>query len=147
VASAVLFARGKPAFACGITFTGIVILVSIAYVFFVNPLNYNEPSRQFTQIVAEKVPTSEKLVAYKSASTRFIHYFGRQVPEIASQEETLKLYNQGCWVVAFGKYLDELLQNGQFEIVYMQDSAERHKGKAVGGALLHKSAVAAKENT
>jgi 4-amino-4-deoxy-L-arabinose transferase-like glycosyltransferase len=141
VVSAILFARKKPAFACWATFAGIVVLVSIAYVVFVNPLNYNQPSRQFTQIVAERVPASEKLVAYKSASTRFIHYFGRRVPEIATESQTYQLYNEGYWVVAFGRYLDELLQNGQFEIVYMQDSAERHKGKAVGGALLHKSAV------
>jgi len=112
----------------------------IAYVIFVNPLNYNQPSRQFTQIVVEKVPASEKLIAYKSASTRFIHYFGRRVPEIETKSEAYRLYSEGCWVVAFGKYLDELLQNGRFEIVYMQENAERHKGNIVGGALLHKSA-------
>jgi 4-amino-4-deoxy-L-arabinose transferase-like glycosyltransferase len=139
IISAVLFARGKPALACGATFAGIIVLVSIAYVVFVNPLNYNEPSRQFTLVVAEKVPDSDKLVAYKSASTRFIHYFGKPVPEIATESETYQLYNEGCWVVAFGNYLDELLKNGQFEIVYMQDSAERYKGKTVAGALLHKS--------
>ena len=137
---AALFARRKPAFACGATFAGIVVLVMIAYVIFVNPLNYNQPSRQFTQIVVEKVPASEKLIAYKSASTRFIHYFGRRVPEIKTKSEAYRLYSEGCWVVAFGKYLDELLQNGRFEIVYMQENAERHKGNIVGGALLHKSA-------
>jgi len=144
---AVLFARRKPAFACGAIFAGIVVLVVIAYVVFVNPLNYNQPSRQFTQIVVEKVPTSEKLIAYKSASTRFIHYFGRRVPEIVTKSEVYRLYSEGWWVVAFGRYLDELLQNGQFEIVYMQDNAERHKGKAVDGALLHKSAMTAKGHT
>jgi 4-amino-4-deoxy-L-arabinose transferase-like glycosyltransferase len=144
---AVLFARGKPAFACWVTFAGIVVLVMIAYIVFVNPLNYNQPSRQFTQVVVEKVPASEKLIAYKSASTRFIHYFGRRVPEITTESETYRLYNEGWWVVAFGKYLDELLQNGQFEIVYVQENAERHKGKTVGGALLHKSAMAAKGHT
>ena len=145
--TAVLFARGKPAFACWVTFAGIVVLVMIAYIVFVNPLNYNQPSRQFTQIVVEKVPASEKLIAYKSASTRFIHYFGRRVPEITTESETYRLYNEGWWVVAFGKYLDELLQNGQFEIVYMQENAERHKGKAVDGALLHKSTTVAKDHT
>jgi 4-amino-4-deoxy-L-arabinose transferase-like glycosyltransferase len=147
VVSAVLFARGKPAFACWVTFAGVVVLVMIAYVVFVNPLNYNQPSRQFTQIVVEKVPASEKLIAYKSASTRFIHYFGRQVPEIKTESEVDKLYNEGWWVVAFGRYLDELLQNGRFEIVYMQENAERHKGNVVGGALLHKSAMTAKGHT
>lgn len=141
IVSAVLFARKKPAFACWVTFTGIIVVIMIAYIFFVNPLNYNQPSRQFTQIVVEKVPAAEKdkLVAYKSASTRFIHYFGRPVPEIKTKSEIDELYSQGCWIVAFGKYLDELLQNGQLEIVYMQENAERHKGKPVDGVLFHKS--------
>jgi 4-amino-4-deoxy-L-arabinose transferase-like glycosyltransferase len=147
VVTAVLFAKRKPAFAFGVAFAGIVALVMVAYVIFINPLNYNQQSRQFTQIVVEKVPTSEKLIAYKSASTRFIHYFGRRVPEIETKSETYRLYNEGCWVVAFGRYLDELLQNGQFAIVYMQDDAERHKGKVVGGALFHKSAMAVEDST
>jgi len=142
----ILFSRGKPAFACGAVFVGIIALVMTAYVIFINPLNYNRPSRQFTQIVVEKVPTSEKLIAYKSASTRFIHYFGRRVPEIETKSETYGLYSEGCWVVAFGRYLEELLPNGDFEIVYMQDDAERHKSKVVSGALLHKSATTVKDN-
>jgi 4-amino-4-deoxy-L-arabinose transferase-like glycosyltransferase len=146
---AVLFAKRKPAFACGAAFAGIVVLVMIAYVIFVNPLNYNLPSMQFTQIVVEKIPASEKekLIAYKSASTRFIHYFGRRVPEIKTETEVYRLYNEGWWVVAFGIYLDELLQNGHFDIVYMQKNAERHKGNVVGGALLHKSVMMVKDNT
>ena len=143
---AVLFSRGKPAFACWVTFAGIVVLVMIAYIVFVNPLNYNQPSRQFTQVVVEKVPASEKLIAYKSASTRFIHYFGRRVPEITTESETYRLYNEGWWVVAFGKYLDELLQSEQFEIVYTQKEAERHKGNIVYGALLHKSVKPVEDN-
>jgi len=139
----ILFSRRKPAFACGAVFVGIIALVMVAYVIFINPLNYNRPSKQFTRIVVEKVPTSEKLIAYKSASTRFIHYFGGRVPEIETKSETYRLYSEGCWVVAFGRYLDELLQNGGFEIVYIQKNAERHKGNIVGGALLHKSAMAA----
>jgi len=43
--------------------------------------------------------------------------------------------------VAFGSYLDELLENESFEIVYKQEKAERHKQKVVAGALLHKSAL------
>ncbi len=140
--TAVLFARGKPAFACGATFAGIVVLVMIAYVVFVIPLNYNQPSREFTQLVVAKIPAveKEKLVVYKSASKRFIHYFGRPVPEIETKSEVDKLYNEGWWVVAFGIPLDELLQNGHFEIVYMEEEAERQKGNVVYGALLHKSA-------
>lgn len=136
-----LFAKGKPAFACGAVFVGIVVLTMIAYVIFINPLNYNRPSRQFTQTVVDKVPASDKLIAYKSASMRFIHYFGRPVPEIKTVPKTRKLYDEGCWVVAFGRFLDELLENDGFEIVYRQEDAERHKAKPVDGVLLHKSAV------
>jgi hypothetical protein len=98
--------------------------------------------------VAEKIPAAEKekLVVYKFASTRFIHYFGRPVPEIKTKSEVDKLYNEGWWVVAFGIYLDELLQNKHFEIVYMEEEAERHKGGIVYGALLHKSAKLVEDN-
>jgi len=144
---AFLFAIERPGFACGVAFTGIVVLAAIAHIRFINPLNYNQPSRDFTQAVVDKVPASENLIAYKSASMRFVHYFGRPVPEIPTESETLKLYDHGCWVVAFGIFLDELLQTGQFQIVYTQDEAERHKGKPVGGALLHKSATTAEGNT
>ncbi|MFA5238963.1 MAG: glycosyltransferase family 39 protein [Phycisphaerae bacterium] len=143
---ALLFAKGKTGLACSATFAGILILVMISYVIFVNPLNYNQSSREFTQIVVEKVPASEKLIAYKSASMRFVHYFGKRVPEIATEAETYRLYNEGCWVVAFGQYLDELTEKDKFEIVYIEKEAERHKGNVVHGALLHKSAKSPEDN-
>lgn len=147
VAAAILFAKRKPALGLGAVFSGIVVLVMISYVIFINPLNYNQPSKQFTEIVVEKVPSSEKLIAYKSASTRFIHYFGRRVPEIETKSEVYSLYSKGWWVVAFGEYLDELLRDECFEIAYMQDNAERHKSNVVGGALLHKSAMTVEDDT
>jgi 4-amino-4-deoxy-L-arabinose transferase-like glycosyltransferase len=141
LAVAELFRAQKPYMACGVLFASITVLVMLGYTGFINPLNYNQPSRQFTLTVAEKVPPSDKLIAYKSASTRFIHYFGRRVPEIETKSEVYNLYEQGCWVVAFGNYLDELLNNDEnFEVVYTQENAERHKGDIVMGALLHKSA-------
>jgi hypothetical protein len=104
-----------------------------------NPFNYNQPSRQFSQTVARKVPPSDNLIAYKSASMRFIHYSGRRVPEIQSKSEVSELYKQGAWIVAFGQYLDELLEGNSFDIVYLQENAERHKEKVVGGALMHRT--------
>lgn len=70
--------------ACGALFVIIAVLVMIGYSGFINPLNYNQPSRQFTQTVAQKVPASDNLIAYKSASGIFIHYFGRRVPVIGT---------------------------------------------------------------
>jgi len=136
-----LFKAGKIPLALGSLFASICILLMLSYVTLINPLNYNRPSRDFTRTVAAKVPASDKLIAYKSASTRFIHYFGKRVPKIETRTEVYELYQQGVWVVAFGGYLDELLENERFEIVYKQENAERHKQKVVAGALLHKSAL------
>ncbi len=143
VITAVLFAKGKKTPALGAIFAGITILTMISYVFFINPLNYNLPSKQFTQIVAQKVPISDKLVAYKSASNRFVHYFGRVVPEISEKPDINQMYNNGWWIVAFGTYLDDLLKDGpaaggEFKIVFLQENAERHKQNFVAGALIHK---------
>jgi 4-amino-4-deoxy-L-arabinose transferase-like glycosyltransferase len=142
---AVLFRAGKAPVACGALFVIIAVLVMIGYTGFVNPSNYNQPSRKFTQAVVQKVPTSDNLIAYKSASGRFIHYFGKRVPVIGTQSEVDELYRKGWWVVAFGQYLEELLDNGDFEIVYVQENAERHGQNIVGGALLHKSGGGSKD--
>ncbi len=144
---AVLFRAGKASVACGALFVIIAVLVMIGYTGFVNPSNYNQPSRKFTQSVSQIVPVSDKLIAYKSASSRFIHYFGRCVPVIGTQSEVDKLYRKGWWVVAFGQYLEELLEGNSFEIVYMQESAERHSSKVVGGALLHRSGGGSEDRT
>ena len=146
-AVAVLFAIRRPALGCGATFAGIGVLVMISYVSFINPLDYNKYSRKFSRKVSEIVPQSEKLIAYKSASTRFIHYFGRRVPKVQTKSEVNKLYSNGCWVVAFGRYLNELLDNERFEIVYMQENAERHGQDVVGGVLLHKLAPAIRSDS
>jgi 4-amino-4-deoxy-L-arabinose transferase-like glycosyltransferase len=134
---AALFRARKAPVACGALFVSIAVLIIIGYIGFINPLNYNQPSRKFTQAVVQKVPSSDKLVAYKSASTRFIHYFGRRVPEIETKSEVYELYRKGRWVVAFGRFMDELLDKGDFEIAYMQENAERHRQEVVGGVLLH----------
>jgi len=142
---AVLFRAQKARMACWALFVSIAVLVMLGYTGFINPLNYNQPSRQFTQTVAQKVPASDKLIAYKSASARFVHYSGRQVPKIGTKSEVYELYRKGSWVVAFGIYLDELLDGKSFEIVYEQEKAERHRQKVVGGALLHRSGSNSKD--
>lgn len=141
----ILFAKRKAALGCGAVFAGIVVVVMIYYVSFINPFNRRLASRQFTQIVAGKVPASGKLIAYKSATMRFIYYFGRVVPKIETKSEVYKLYHKGRWVVAFGKHLDELLDNEHLEIVYRQENAEWHGQNIVAGALLHKSAANVKD--
>lgn len=142
VAVAVLFAQRHPAWGCGATFAGISILVMISYVSFFNPLDSSKNLREFSRKASRIVPQSEKLVAYKTASLRFIHYFGRRVPEIEAKSEVDKLYDKGWWVAAFGRHLGELLDKGDLEIVYIQENAERHRRDVVGGMLFHKSAAA-----
>ncbi len=144
---AVLFRARKASVACGALFVTIAVLVMIGYTGFVNPSNYNQPSRKFTQAVVQKVPVSDKLIAYKSASSRFIHYFGRRVPVIGTQSEVDELYRKGWWVVAFGQYLEELLDENSFEIVYKTEDAERHGQEVVSGALLHKSSSSSQKNS
>jgi 4-amino-4-deoxy-L-arabinose transferase-like glycosyltransferase len=132
-----LFRAKKATAACGAVFVIIAVLVMIGYSFFFNPLDYNQPSRRFTQSVLKIVPASDKVAAYKSASSGFIHYFGKPVPIIGTQSEVDNLYRKGWWIVAFGQYLDELLAENPYKVVYKQEDAERHSSKVVSGALLH----------
>jgi 4-amino-4-deoxy-L-arabinose transferase-like glycosyltransferase len=136
---AVLFARKHPSLGCTTVFAGIVLVVMICSVGFVNPLNYNEPSRQFTMSVAKIVPVQDKLVAYRYLSARFVHYFGRPVAEIQSRDEVSQLYEQNFWIVAFGKDLEELPGGWCFELVYRRENAERRGQDAVAGGLFHKN--------
>ncbi len=135
----VLFAKGRTIAGCSAAFTGIVVLVALAYSVLVNPANYNEPSRQFTLAVAEMVPPSDKLVAFRVASARFVHYSGRIVPEIQDVGELENLYQQGCWIAAFGKDVNDLAANNRFEVAYSQAKAERFRSEDVGASLFHKS--------
>ena len=137
---AALFARKHPALGCVTIFASIVLVVMIGCVIFVNQLNYNEPSRQFSLTVAKIVPVQDKLAAYRVLSARFIYYFGRPVTKIQSQDQVSQLYEQNFWIVAFGKDLDELLGDSHFELVYRQEPAEWHGQDAVAGGLFHKSA-------
>jgi len=139
IVTALMFRAGKASSGCTAIFAGIAVLTMIGYTCLINPLNYNLPSKKFSQTVAGNVPPSDNLIAYKSASEKFIHYFGRRVPELQTKPEVYEQYKQGCWVVAFGDYLDELLENNSFDIIYRQENAERHEGKMVSGALMHKN--------
>jgi 4-amino-4-deoxy-L-arabinose transferase-like glycosyltransferase len=141
IIAAALFARKHSALGCVTVFAGIVLVVMIGSVILVNPLNYNEPSRRFTLGVAQTVPPTDKLVAYRTISARFIHYFGRTVLDVQTESDVDSFYQQDCWVVAFGKNLDELLETRRFELVYMEQDVERHGSNPVAGGLFHKSAA------
>jgi 4-amino-4-deoxy-L-arabinose transferase-like glycosyltransferase len=141
-----LFAAGKPAFACGTFFGGIIMLFMVGYMTFLNPLDYDKYSRDFSRRLAQIVPQSDNLIAYEYISDRSVHYFGRVIPEVMDKSILYDRYERGDWVVATAGYLAELTQDGRFREVYYTEKAEHREGGDVPGALFHKSApFAAKE--
>jgi 4-amino-4-deoxy-L-arabinose transferase-like glycosyltransferase len=140
VAVVVLFASGKPAFACGTLFGGIIMLVMVGYVTFLNPLDYNRYSRDFSKKLAQIVPQSDNLIAYEYISNRSVHYFGRVIPEITDKSVLYERYEQGDWVVATADRLEKLQTDGGLRMVYYKQKAERKGQDDAPGALLHKSA-------
>jgi 4-amino-4-deoxy-L-arabinose transferase-like glycosyltransferase len=140
VAVAVLFAVGKPAFACGTLFVGIIMLVMVGYVTFLIPLDYNRYSRDFSKRLAQTVPQSDNLIAYERVSNRTVHYFGRMIPEIMDIPLLYERYEQGDWVVATDEQLEKLQADGRLRMVYYKEKAERIKQEDVPGGLFHKSA-------
>jgi len=140
VAAAILFAKRKPAFGLGAIFSGIVVLVMVFCVSFVNPLDYGRYSQDFSRKVAEIVPQSEKLVAYRYVSERFVHYFGRIIPVIGDKSLLYKHYEDGEWVIATAEPLKDLAQEGRLRSVYYREKAEHRKQRDTSGALFHKSA-------
>ncbi len=140
VAAAVLFAKRKPTSACGVVFAGIVVLVMISYVSFINPLDYNRYSRDFSRKVGGIVPQSGKLMAYEYVSNRSVHYFGRVIPVTGDKSALYRHYEQGGWVVATAGHLEKLQADGGLKMVYYKEKAERRRQQDAPGALFHKSA-------
>jgi hypothetical protein len=134
----VLFAKDRAGLAAGTMFTWFVAVIMVVFVWFVNPLDHNEPSGRFGNAVAGVVPSMDKLAAYRSVSPRFVHYFGRPVLEIEDTGELERLYQRAYWIVAFGGDLDELLKAGRFELVYRERCIEMRKQNAVAGGLFHR---------
>ena len=139
VAVFVLFAVGRPAAACGTLFGGIVVLVMIGYVTFLNPLDYNRYSRDFSRRLAQIVPQSDNLIAYEYISNRSVHYFGRVIPEITDKSVLYERYEQGDWVVATAGHLEKLETDGKMKTVYYKQKAERRWQHDAPGAMFHKS--------
>jgi 4-amino-4-deoxy-L-arabinose transferase-like glycosyltransferase len=139
VAVVMLFAAGKPSIACGTLFGGIVVLVMIGYVTFLNPLDYNRYSRNFSRKLAQIVPQSDNLIAYEYVSDRSVHYFGRTIPEIMDKSVLYERYEQGDWVVATAGRLEKLQTDGRLKMVYYKQKAERTGQQDTPGALFHKS--------
>ncbi len=145
-AVAVLFAKGRAGLACGTVFAGIIVLVMISYACFFSPLDRNRNSRYFSTRVAEIVPATDKIAAYKDVSMRSVHYFGRVIPIISDKSKLYEDYEQGDWVVATGGRLKELVEDGRFRMVYYREKAELQQQDDINGALFHKSAPVVKDD-
>ena len=134
---AVLFVKRRSDAACVALFCGITVLMAHHYMGLLNILSPDQSVRQFAIKVAEIVPTTDKLISYKSVPANFLHYFGGTVKEIQGEAELNNLYQQNCWVVSFGKGMDELLNTGRYELVYMDTNAKKRKGNISAGGLFH----------
>lgn len=137
---AAFFARGKRIHGTTAVFAGLMIIGMLLYSLFINPLNRNDPSRQFSLTLAKVVPPSDKLAAFEFVSNRTVHYFGRAIPEIIDPDELFEHYDAGGWVVATVSHLEKLRTDSRFKMVYFQKQAERKKHKDGAGAIFHKSA-------
>lgn len=135
----VLFANKRPGLACTWLFVWLAALIMIDYVGFVIPLDDNASSRRFAIAASKMVPSTDNLVAYKYVSDKFIHYFGWPVPEIPTEAEVDDLYQQGCWIIAFGGNMDELLKTGRFELAFTDKILfVRHREESMTGGLFHR---------
>ncbi len=144
---AVLFARGKPAAACGVGIAGIAVWIMISYASFTAMLDIDKGARDFARTIAGIVSPSGKLAAYKHSSTRFVQYFGKVVPEIADTSSLYEHYQKGEWIVATSGYLKDLAGDTRFREVYHKAIDKKSDEKEdTGGILFHKSAPVVKDD-
>ena len=97
------------------------------------------PGLQFARNVAVEVGPTEVLWAYRDVSPRFVHYFGGVVPVTKDLSQTYERYENGGRIVATGIFMDELVNDGRFEIAREWDNAEIHGDNIVAGAIFHNS--------
>jgi 4-amino-4-deoxy-L-arabinose transferase-like glycosyltransferase len=136
---AFLFARKKKISATVFLFAGYCAIVMAVFVYFLTPLDYNNPSRSFSTAIGKIVPADGELIAYNYISARTIQYAGRTISEIHDLDEVRKKYDSGAWVIASGDDYQDILKTGGFETVLYRQTAERDGSKDTEGALFHKS--------
>ncbi|HUW18128.1 MAG TPA: glycosyltransferase family 39 protein [Sedimentisphaerales bacterium] len=139
-AVALLFAKRKPAAALGMVFAGIVAWVMISKACFATMLDVDRHSRDFARKVAQIVPQSDRLVAYRHVSSRFVQYFGKVVPEIQDRSELSRRYRQGDWVVCSSEYLEDLTQDKGLRRIYYRAPIAGEEKEDAGGVLFHRTA-------
>jgi hypothetical protein len=135
---AFLFQQQKRISATVFLFAGYCVVLLASYVYFFNPLDYNNPSRSFSTQVGKLVPASDELVAYNYVTARTIQYAGRTIPEIYDINEIRSRYDNGAWIIATSDDYQDMLKAGGFDIVFYRQMAERAGSEHTEGALFHK---------
>ncbi|MHC4271629.1 MAG: hypothetical protein ACYST2_04880, partial [Planctomycetota bacterium] len=132
------FVRKRPALGCAVIFIGFCILFMSAYNSLAVVKGKSYYTKQFAENAASQIRQSDDLVAYKDVSSGFVHYFGKVVPVVEDVSQTFDKYRQGAWVVATGRFMDELLRDGRFVIGWQCTDALMDEDKTVAGALFHR---------
>lgn len=141
---AALFAKGENGWGCAAVFAGVLVWTMISYASFAAFMDGFKYSRDFSKKVAQIVPPTENVIAYKHISSNFVHYFGKTVPVVSDINELYNHYQSGDWIVATSDYIKELTQDNRFREVYHKDKPDQID-KFRG--LFHKSAPLIKDDS
>ncbi len=141
---AALFAKGENGWGCIAVFAGVLVWTMISYASFVAFMDGFKYSRDFSKKVAQIVPPTENIVAYKHISSNFVHYFGKTVPVVSDINELYDRYQSGDWIVATSGYIKELTWDNRFREVYHTDKSDQIDKYR---ALFHKSAPLIKDDS
>jgi len=133
----ILSARGKPAAGFAAMCIGYLVATITVYQCFIIPKDIDQISKAFAQKITSIVPKDEKLVSFKSISSRSVHYLGRVVLETENIAETYEKYKKGDWVIASGELMDELANDGRFRTKEEWVGKNVSDGQIVDGAVFH----------
>jgi 4-amino-4-deoxy-L-arabinose transferase-like glycosyltransferase len=136
-----LFQKNRKISATALLFAGYCAILMAVFVYFIDPFDYNNPSRDFSIRAGRLANDGKDIIAYNYVSARTIHYVGRTVPEIYDINDVRQKYNNGVWVIATGDEYKQMRNAGGFDIVFYQKIAERHGQQNVEGALFHKNSL------
>jgi len=143
-----LFRKQKPGYATCLIFTGIIFWCLLAKAFLEPQLDTDKYARNVAVEVARRVPPSETVVAFQSASSRFVQYYGKTIPIVSDETALKEIYEKGGWIFCNLEKLEAIKKYGPFDVVYSETEIAdtRVKKRDYGGALFHKASPATKRN-
>lgn len=136
---AMYFKRQRKDVALVLFFTAYSLILATGYCFFIAPESEWEISKQFASDVAGEIPANEPVISYGRVTPRFVHYFGKDAPLETKTSTVFEKYEKGYWVVATGKFADQLQTDSRFETVKQWKNAEVQKDEVIRGAIFHRS--------